>query len=101
MYKRQLKARLGFMPQGLGLNLYPELSVEENVDFFARLRLVAPAALLARKEKLLAMTRLAAFRSRPMKKLSGGMKQKLGLICTLIHAPELIILCLLYTSRCV
>ena len=87
-----LKARLGFMPQGLGLNLYPELSVEENVDFFARLRLVAPAALLARKEKLLAMTRLAAFRSRPMKKLSGGMKQKLGLICTLIHAPELIIL---------
>jgi len=87
-----LKARLGFMPQGLGLNLYPELSVEENIDFFARLRLVAPAALHPRKEALLAMTRLAPFRDRAMKKLSGGMKQKLGLICTLIHAPELIIL---------
>ncbi len=87
-----LKARLGFMPQGLGLNLYPDLSVEENIDFFARLRLVGAAALRTRKETLLAMTRLAPFRERPMKNLSGGMKQKLGLVCTLIHAPELIVL---------
>jgi ABC-type multidrug transport system ATPase subunit len=87
-----LKARLGFMPQGLGLNLYPTLSVEENIDFFAQLRLVAPAALRTRKEALLAMTRLAPFRTRAMKDLSGGMKQKLGLICTLIHQPELIVL---------
>jgi ABC-2 type transport system ATP-binding protein len=87
-----LKARLGFMPQGLGLNLYPELSVDENIDFFARLRLVEPAVLRTRKDTLLAMTRLAPFRTRAMKQLSGGMKQKLGLICTLIHAPELIIL---------
>jgi ABC-type multidrug transport system ATPase subunit len=88
----RVKARVGFMPQGLGLNLYPELSVEENIDFFAQLRLIAPNELALRKEELLAMTRLVPFRTRPMKNLSGGMKQKLGLICTLIHAPELIIL---------
>ena len=87
-----IKARLGFMPQGLGLNLYPELSIEENVDFFARLRLVPPGEAAQRKEQLLAMTRLAPYRQRPMKNLSGGMKQKLGLVCTLIHTPELIIL---------
>ncbi len=87
-----VKDRLGFMPQGLGLNLYPELSIEENIDFFARLRLVPAAALAERKERLLAITRLALFRGRPMKHLSGGMKQKLALACTLIHAPELIVL---------
>ncbi len=87
-----IKDRIGFMPQGLGLNLYPELSVEENIDFFARLRLVPEHELFERKQQLLAMTRLAPFRNRLMKKLSGGMKQKLGLICTLIHEPELLIL---------
>lgn len=86
------KARLGLMPQGLGQNLYADLSVEENLDFFARLRLVPPDVAAARKDKLLEMTRLARFRQRPMKNLSGGMKQKLGLVCTLIHAPELVIL---------
>ena len=88
----RVKARLGFMPQGLGLNLYPELSVEENIDFFARLRQVSAAELAPRKQQLLEMTRLAAFRTRAVKNLSGGMKQKLGLVCTLIHAPELIVL---------
>jgi ABC-2 type transport system ATP-binding protein len=88
----KIKHRLGFLPQGLGLNLYPELSVEENVDFFARLRLVLERDLADRKARLLAMTRLDRFRDRPMKHLSGGMKQKLGLICTLIHEPELAIL---------
>ncbi|MGP1675787.1 MAG: ATP-binding cassette domain-containing protein [Burkholderiales bacterium] len=87
-----VKDRLGFMPQGLGLNLYAELSLEENIDFFARLRLVPAAALAERKERLLAITRLAQFRGRAMKHLSGGMKQKLALVCTLIHEPELIIL---------
>lgn len=87
-----IKDRIGFMPQGLGLNLYPELSVEENIDFFAQLRLVPERELSERKEQLLAMTRLAPFRDRAIKKLSGGMKQKLGLICTLIHEPELLIL---------
>ncbi|MEI6335472.1 MAG: ATP-binding cassette domain-containing protein [Methylococcaceae bacterium] len=88
----KIKGRLGFMPQGLGLNLYDALSVEENIDFFAQLREVPPEQLAERKNKLLSMTRLDQFRERPMKKLSGGMKQKLGLICTLIHQPELVIL---------
>lgn len=88
----RVKQRLGFLPQGLGLNLYPDLSVEENVDFFARLRLVPEQALKERKDRLLAMTRLDKFRDRAMRNLSGGMKQKLGLICTLIHEPELAIL---------
>ena len=88
----QVKRRIGFLPQGLGLNLYPELSVEENIDFFAKLRLVPEADLQARKARLLGITRLDRFRTRLMKQLSGGMKQKLGLICTLIHEPELAIL---------
>ncbi|WP_298831952.1 ATP-binding cassette domain-containing protein [uncultured Piscinibacter sp.] len=88
----RIKQRIGFMPQGLGLNLYPELSVDENVDFFADLRGVPPRVRQERKARLLAMTRLEAFRARPMKQLSGGMKQKLGLVCTLIHEPELIVL---------
>ena len=88
----RIKHLIGFMPQGLGLNLYPELSVEENVDFFGRLRLVPEKDLTLRKQRLLAITRLDKFRERPMKNLSGGMKQKLGLVCTLIHEPELLIL---------
>jgi ABC-2 type transport system ATP-binding protein len=88
----RVKPRIGFLPQGLGLNLYPELSVEENIDFFARLRLVPEPELRKRKSRLLAITRLDRFRGRLMKQLSGGMKQKLGLICTLIHEPELAIL---------
>ncbi|MDD2580938.1 MAG: ATP-binding cassette domain-containing protein [Desulfuromonadaceae bacterium] len=88
----QIKGRLGLMPQGLGLNLYPELSIQENIDFFARLRLVPEKELAQRKQRLLEMTRLDRFRDRPMKQLSGGMKQKLGLICSLIHEPELVIL---------
>jgi ABC-type multidrug transport system ATPase subunit len=88
----KIKARIGFMPQGLGQNLYRDLSVEENIDFFAKLRRVDERALATQKARLLQMTRLTPFKNRPMKKLSGGMKQKLGLICTLIHSPELIIL---------
>ena len=88
----RVKGRMGFMPQGLGQNLYGELSVEENIDFFAQLREVPADTLVERKQKLLAMTRLDKFLHRPMKLLSGGMKQKLGLVCTLIHQPKLIIL---------
>ena len=88
----KVKGRIGFMPQGLGLNLYAELSLEENIDFFAQLREVPPGLLAQRKRQLLAMTRLDRFRDRPMKQLSGGMKQKLGLACTLVHEPELVIL---------
>lgn len=88
----RIKPRLGFMPQGLGQNLYPDLSVEENVDFLARMRQVPESALAERKARLLGLTRLEAFRGRAMKQLSGGMKQKLGLVCTLIHEPDLVIL---------
>lgn len=88
----RVKQRIGFLPQGLGLNLYPDLSIEENVDFFGRLRLVPADQLAERKRMLLGMTRLDAFRHRPMRQLSGGMKQKLGLVCTLIHEPDLVIL---------
>lgn len=87
-----VKSRMGLMPQGLGQNLYPDLSIEENVDFLARLRGVDDATLVTRKAHLLDLTRLSAFRARPVRNLSGGMKQKLGLVCTLIHQPELIIL---------
>lgn len=88
----KIKQHIGFMPQGLGLNLYPELSVEENIDFFARLRMVSEKDLKERKDRLLNVTRLAPFRNRPMKNLSGGMKQKLGLVCSLVHEPDLVIL---------
>ncbi|MBK9306967.1 MAG: ABC transporter ATP-binding protein [Nitrospira sp.] len=88
----RIKPNIGFLPQGLGLNLYPDLSIDENIDFFAQLRLVPDKDLAERKARLLAMTRLDRFRDRPMKNLSGGMKQKLGLICTLIHGPALVIL---------
>jgi ABC-2 type transport system ATP-binding protein len=88
----RIKPRLGFMPQGLGQNLYRELSVEENVDFFARLRGVSAVDLERRKAALYEMTRLGEFRHRRMMHLSGGMKQKLGLICTLVHEPDLVIL---------
>ncbi|MBA2849502.1 ABC-2 type transport system ATP-binding protein [Thermosulfuriphilus ammonigenes] len=87
-----IKGRLGFMPQGLGLHLYPELTVEENLRFFAELRLVPEKEYYRRRERLLAITRLAPYPDRKVKDLSGGMKQKLGLACTLIHQPELIIL---------
>ncbi len=87
-----VKPKLCFMPQGLGVNLYQELSVEENLDFFGRLRLVPENELSLRKMELLKLTGLLPFRDRRAKHLSGGMKQKLALICSLIHEPELIIL---------
>ncbi|WP_222610607.1 ATP-binding cassette domain-containing protein [Undibacterium griseum] len=87
-----VKDRIGLMPQGLGQNLYGDLSVEENIDYFGGLRLLSREELSERKEALLKSTRLERFRDRPMKNLSGGMKQKLGLVCTLIHEPRLVIL---------
>jgi ABC-2 type transport system ATP-binding protein len=88
----KVRNRIGFMPQGLGQSLYPELSVEENIEFFAKLRLVPADELEKRKKWLLSMTRLEPFLARQVKHLSGGMKQKLALICALIHSPELLIL---------
>ncbi|RUM87801.1 MAG: ABC transporter ATP-binding protein [Thermodesulfatator sp.] len=88
----EAKADLCFMPQGLGANLYQELSVEENLHFFGKLRLLDPQALEQRKEELLVLTGLWPFRRRRVKHLSGGMKQKLAFICSVLHQPRLIVL---------
>ena len=84
--------RIAYMPQGLGKNLYPTLSVEENLQFFGRLFGHSPAERRRRIDSLTASTGLSPFLSRPAGKLSGGMKQKLGLCCALIHDPDLLIL---------
>lgn len=84
--------RIAFMPQGLGASLYRDLSVGENLLFFARLFGVPKAEREAEIVRLLRATALLPFRDRPAGKLSGGMKQKLGLCCALIHAPDLILL---------
>ena len=84
--------RVAYMPQGLGRNLYPTLSVFENVDFFGRLFGHSLEEREWRIQELLTSTGLAPFPDRPAGKLSGGMKQKLGLCCSLIHDPDLLIL---------
>jgi ribosome-dependent ATPase len=90
--REALAPRVAFMPQGLGRNLYPTLSVAENIDFFARLFGQGAAEREARIQRLMDATGLAPFRDRPAGKLSGGMKQKLGLCCSLVHDPDLLIL---------
>ncbi|MCZ7937560.1 ribosome-associated ATPase/putative transporter RbbA [Agrobacterium salinitolerans] len=84
--------RIAYMPQGLGKNLYPTLSVFENIDFFGRLFGQGSRERQARIAELLKSTGLELFADRPAMKLSGGMKQKLGLCCALIHDPDLLIL---------
>ena len=84
--------RIAFMPQGLGKNLYPDLSVRENIEFFGRLFGQSRSERDWRIAELLQSTELAPFADRPAKKLSGGMRQKLGLCCSLIHDPDLLIL---------
>ena len=84
--------RIAYMPQGLGRNLYPTLSVEENLQFFGRLFGHDRAQRRQRIDSLTASTGLRPFLDRPAGKLSGGMKQKLGLCCALIHDPDLLIL---------
>ncbi len=87
-----VQTRIAYMPQGLGRNLYADLSVEENLVFFARLFGLNAAQRRARIDTLLEATGLAPFPDRPAGKLSGGMKQKLGLCCALLHDPDLLIL---------
>ncbi len=91
-FRRQVCPRIAYMPQGLGRNLYMTLTVAENIDFFARLFDQDRRVRAARIDDLLHSTGLAPFRDRPAGKLSGGMKQKLGLCCALIHDPDLLIL---------
>ena len=91
-HRQDVCPKIAWMPQGLGKNLYHTLSVYENVDFFARLFGHDKAERDIRINELLQSTGLAPFRDRPAGKLSGGMKQKLGLCCALIHEPQLLIL---------
>ena len=91
-FRSTVSARIAYMPQGLGRNLYPSLSVLENVDFFGRLFGQSREDRGQRIDELLASTGLGPFRARAVRQLSGGMKQKLGLCCALIHDPDLLIL---------
>jgi ribosome-dependent ATPase len=84
--------RIAYMPQGLGKNLYPDLSIRENIEFFGRVFGQSRAERKWRIAELLDSTGLAPFADRPAKKLSGGMRQKLGLCCSLIHDPDFLIL---------
>lgn len=89
---RACSHRIAYMPQGLGRNLYPTLSVYENLDFFGQLFGQSRAERHTRITALLQATGLDPFPDRPAGKLSGGMKQKLSLCSALIHDPDLVIL---------
>lgn len=91
-HRRAVCPRIAYMPQGLGKNLYPTLTVAENLEFFARLFGQDRAERQQRIDALTRSTGLHPFLDRPAGKLSGGMKQKLGLCCALIHDPDLLIL---------
>jgi ribosome-dependent ATPase len=91
-FRQAVCPRIAYMPQGLGKNLYPTLSAFENADFFGRLFGHGRREREYRIADLLESTGLAPFAGRPAGKLSGGMKQKLGLCCALIHDPDLLIL---------
>jgi len=91
-HRQNCCARIAYMPQGLGRNLYPTLSVYENLDFFGRLFGQSEQERKRRIMGLLRSTGLDPFPDRPAGKLSGGMKQKLALCCALIHDPDLLVL---------
>ncbi len=91
-YRNSQIGRIAYMPQGLGKNLYPTLSVFENIDFHGRLFGLSHAERQRHMGELLKATSLDPFLDRPAGKLSGGMKQKLSLCCALIHDPDLLIL---------
>jgi ribosome-dependent ATPase len=91
-FRTAVSSRIAYLPQGLGKNLYPTLSIFENADFFGRLFGQSREERERRITELFASTDLLSFRERPAGKLSGGMKQKLGLCCSLIHDPDLLIL---------
>jgi ribosome-dependent ATPase len=91
-HRRASYGRIAYMPQGLGRNLYPTLSVFDNIDFFGRLFGQGAAERRARIDELLVATGLDPFPHRPCGKLSGGMKQKVSLCCSLMHDPDLLVL---------
>jgi ribosome-dependent ATPase len=91
-HRRASYGRIAYMPQGLGRNLYPTLSVSDNIDFFGRLFGQGAAERRTRIDELLKATGLDPFPDRPCGKLSGGMKQKVSLCCSLMHDPDLLVL---------
>jgi ribosome-dependent ATPase len=91
-HRESVCPHIAYMPQGLGKNLYPTLSVEENLQFFGRLFGHNAGERRRRIDELCRSTGLTPFLTRPVGKLSGGMKQKLGLCCALIHDPDFLIL---------
>lgn len=91
-HRRAVCPQIAYMPQGLGKNLYLELSVHDNVDFMAQLFGLSEGERRVRIKELLEATGLAPFHGRPAGKLSGGMKQKVGLCGALVHDPDLLIL---------
>lgn len=88
--RTQVKSLLGYMPQRFAL--YQDLTVEENMDFFLDIYGITGKERVARKERYLGFTRLLPFMDRYAGNLSGGMKQKLGLACVLVHEPRLLVL---------
>ena len=91
-HRNKICPKIAYMPQGLGKNLYFTLTVEENLQFFARLFGHDAAERRKRIDCLTKSTGLYPFLDRPAGKLSGGMKQKLGLCCSLIHDPDILVL---------
>lgn len=86
----RIKETLAYMPQRFGL--YEDLTVEENIFFFGRLFLLSRREIRKKLETLYGFSRLGPFKDRLAGKLSGGMKQKLGLVCSLVHTPEVLLL---------
>ncbi len=86
--RRELKHKIGYLSQGF--SLYEDLSIDENIEFFAEIHQVKDFK--SRRNELLEFTRLTPFRTRLAGRLSGGMKKKLALACTLVHRPEVIFL---------
>lgn len=88
--RRRVKPLIGYMPQRFGL--YQDLTVDENMQFFLDIFGIQGAERARRREKYLGFSNLLPFGDRPAGRLSGGMKQKLGLACVLVHEPKLLIL---------
>lgn len=87
---KELQGQIAYMPQQQ--SLYPDLSVDEHLDFFRALYQIPKEEFLKQKENLLSITRLEKFLTRPAGKLSGGMYKKLGLMCALLRSPEILLL---------
>jgi ABC-2 type transport system ATP-binding protein len=86
----RIKEKLAYMPQRFGL--YEDLTVEENIFFFGKLFLLSRREINKKLDTLYGFSRLGPFKDRLAGKLSGGMKQKLGLVCSLVHTPEVLLL---------